>query len=68
MDAISASVGKRFVGLCVITLMKRISIFLNWCLAVTAILSNGLEANRHETEIFFGVNYDRRDLHLSHSP
>jgi hypothetical protein len=66
MDAISASVGKRLVGLCVKMLMKRMSILLGWCFAVTAILSNGTEANRHETEIFFGANYNRRDLHCLH--
>ena len=47
-------------------LMKRMSILLGWCFAVTAILSNGTEANRHETEIFFGANYNRRDLHCLH--
>jgi hypothetical protein len=62
MDAISASVGRRLVELTVQTLMKRMSIPLGWCFAVTAILSNGAEANRHETEIFFGANYNRRDL------
>jgi hypothetical protein len=41
--------------------MKRMSILLGWCFAVTAILSNGTEANRHETEIFFGANCNRRD-------
>jgi hypothetical protein len=56
MDAISASVGRRFFGLSVLTLMKRMSILPGWCFAVTAILSNGAEANRHETQIFFGAN------------
>jgi hypothetical protein len=63
MDAISASVGRRLVGFIVQMLMKRMSILLGWCFAVTAILSNGTEANRHETEILFGANYNRRDLH-----
>jgi hypothetical protein len=40
MDAISASVGRRLVGLHVQMLMKRMSILLGWCFAVTAILSN----------------------------
>jgi hypothetical protein len=66
MEAISASVGKRLVGLSVQMLMKRMSILLGWCFAVTAILSNGTEANRHETEILFGANYNRRDLHWGH--
>ena len=52
MDAISASVGRRLAGLCVKMLMKRMSILLGCCFAITAILSNGTEANRHETEIF----------------
>jgi hypothetical protein len=65
MDAISASVGKRLVDSCVKTLMKRMSILLGWCFAVTAILSNGTEANRHETEIFFGANYNRSVLQPS---
>jgi hypothetical protein len=56
MDAISASVGRRLVGLYVETLMKRMSILLGWCFAITALLSNGTEANRHETESFFGAN------------
>jgi hypothetical protein len=55
MDAISASVGRRLVGLYVEMLMKRMSILLGWCFAVTAILSNGPEANRHETERFLSV-------------
>jgi hypothetical protein len=66
MDAISASVGKRLVGFIVQMLMKRMSIFLSWCFAVTAILANGTDANRHETEFFFGANYNRRDLHCLH--
>jgi len=66
MDAISASVGRRLAGLCVKMLMKRMSILLGWCFAGTAILSNGAEPNRHETEIFFGANYNRRDLHCLH--
>src|SRR6516162_2935089 len=66
MDAISASVGRRLVGLYVLTLMKRMSILLGWCFAVTAILSNGEEANRHKKEIPFGANYNRRDLHCLH--
>ena len=52
MDAISASVGRRLVGLCVKMLMKCMSILLGWRFAVTAILSNGAEANRHETDFF----------------
>src|SRR5271166_2802865 len=63
IPAPSASVGWRWDGPCVKTLIKRMSILLGWCFAVTAILSNGTEANRHETEIFFGANYNRRDLH-----
>jgi hypothetical protein len=51
MDAISASVGRRFFELSVQTLMKRMLILLGWCFAVTALLSNGAEANRQETEI-----------------
>jgi hypothetical protein len=66
MDAISASVGRRLVGLSVQMLMKRMSILLGWCFAVTAILSNGAEADRHETEILFGANYNRRDLDCPH--
>jgi hypothetical protein len=66
MDAISASVGKRLVGLYVEMLMKRMSILLGWCFAVTATLPNGLEANRHETVSFFGANDNRRDLHSLH--
>jgi hypothetical protein len=66
MDAISASVGRRLVGLYVQMLMTRMFIFLFWCFAVTAISSNGTEANRHETESFFGANYNRRDLHCLH--
>jgi hypothetical protein len=31
------------------------SILLGWCFAVTAILSNGAQANRHETEGFFSM-------------
>jgi hypothetical protein len=46
--------------------MKRMSILLGWCFAVTAILSNGEEANRHKKEIPFGANYNRRDLHRLH--
>jgi hypothetical protein len=42
------------------------SILLGWRFAVTAILSNGTEANRHETEIFFGASPKRRDLHGLH--
>jgi hypothetical protein len=38
MDAISASVGRRLVDSCVKTLMKRMSILLSWCFAVTAIM------------------------------
>jgi hypothetical protein len=38
-------------------LMKRMSILLGWCFALAAIQSNGPEANRHETEIFFRANY-----------
>src|SRR6516165_6023206 len=63
MDAISASVGRRLVELTVQMLMKRMSILPGRCFAVTAILSNGTEANRHETESFFGANRNRRDLH-----
>jgi hypothetical protein len=66
MDAISASVGRRFVDSCVITLMKRMLILLGWCFAVAAILSNGEDANRQETEILFGANYNRRDLDCLH--
>jgi hypothetical protein len=55
MDAISSSVGKRLVELTVQMLMKRMSILLGWCFAVTAILSNATEANRQETESFFGA-------------
>src|SRR6516225_2786496 len=33
---------------------------------VTAIMSNGTEANRHETESFFGANHNPRDLHCLH--
>src|SRR5215472_9597014 len=61
MDAISASVGRRLVGLYVETLMKRMSILLGWCFAVTTILSNAEEANRQEKEIPFGAIYHRRD-------
>jgi hypothetical protein len=63
MEAISASVGRRLVGFIVQTLMKRMSIPLGWCFAVTARLSNGAEANRHETETLVGANYNGRDLH-----
>jgi hypothetical protein len=66
MDAISASVGRRLVGLTVQTLMKRMCILLGWCFAVTAELSNGEEAIRHETGILFGANDNRRDLHCLH--
>src|SRR6202011_5591509 len=66
IPAPSASVGWRWDGPCVKTLIKRMSILLGWCFAVTAILPNGAEANRHETEIFFGANYNRRDLHGLH--
>jgi hypothetical protein len=59
MDAISASVGRRLVGLTVQTLMNRMSILLGWCFAVTPILSNGTEVNRHETESFFGLSCNR---------
>jgi hypothetical protein len=38
MDAISASVGRRLVDSCVKTLMKRMSILIGWCFAVTAII------------------------------
>jgi hypothetical protein len=63
MDAISASVGRGLVDSHVKAQMKRMSILLGWCFAVTAILSNGTEAKRQETESFFGANYNRRDLH-----
>jgi hypothetical protein len=58
MDDISASVGSRLFGLSVFTLMKRMSILLGWRFAVTVILSNSAEANRHESESFFGAHYN----------
>src|SRR5262245_28365127 len=66
MDAISASVGRRLVELTVQMLMKRMSILLGWCLAGTALLSNGREANRHETGVFLVRTNHRCDLHCLH--
>src|SRR5262245_34483154 len=62
MDAISASVGRRLVELSVMMLMKRMTIFLGLFFAGTAILSNGAEANRLESETFSGANNNRRAL------
>src|SRR4029077_583883 len=61
IPAPSASVGWRWDGPCVKTLIKRMSILL-----VCNMLSDSTVASRHETEILFGANYHRRDLHCLH--
>jgi hypothetical protein len=52
MDAISASVGSRLVGLNVFTLMNRTSILLGWCFVKAAVLSNGLNRIDMKRKVF----------------